>query len=140
MTLDVKGVEEEVGKSDQEGFSCVLVDTKDPRLLIAGTVAVPFDFGEIESAILLVSDDKGELIARCVMGQQAFEGKTWDFEFNLKRDLIMNSLVLLSHRDGDDLFVAKVHLGTFAIVDIEDVSELTSKGSLPDRTSSQRPK
>jgi len=38
-----------------------------------------------------------------------------DLEFNIKRELLKNSYVVVTHRDGDNLYMAKIILGSFNI-------------------------
>jgi hypothetical protein len=108
--LDVRG-RAGTPKFDQKGFSVILQDLRSDEQL----ASIPDTFGTIESAVLVVTNAAGKRLCRAVLGPQRIEGASTDFEFNLRRDLLANSHLLVSHRNGDDLHVAKIILGSFEI-------------------------
>jgi len=112
--LDVRG---RAGspKSEQEGFAVILHDPHTDEQLVLGLACIPDTFGKIESAVLVVTDAAGKKLCRAVLGPQRLEGPSTDYEFHLRRDLLANSVLLVSHRSGDDLHVAKIVLGSFDV-------------------------
>ena len=95
--------------------SVVLVDTRPEDLLVHGIAAVPDSFGAIESAVLIVVDESGRRLCRAALGAQRLSHSTSDFEFNIRRELLAKSYILVAHRDGEDLHLAKFLLGSFHV-------------------------
>src|SRR5882762_9060918 len=116
LQVEVHGLPDKMGKSDQKGFSVVLVDVGDPDL-IHGILTVPDSFGDIEAAVLMIYDGTGKKIGRVMIASRVIAPGEKVFEFELARDLLQNSYIGVSHRDKDDLHVAKVILGAFSVID-----------------------
>jgi hypothetical protein len=112
--FDVRGLPD-TPKADKDGFSVVLVDSGSDVLVVQGVAAVPDSFGAIESAVLIVTDPAGRRQSRAVLLPQRLEGKFSNFEFDLRRDLLDKSVLVVSHRDNEDLHVAKFILGSFHV-------------------------
>ncbi len=112
--FDVRGLPD-TPKADKEGFSVVLVDSGSEVLVVQGVAAVPDSFGAIESAVLIVTDAAGQRLSRAVLLPQRLEGRFSNFEFDLRRDLLDKSVLVVSHRDNQDLHVARFILGSFQV-------------------------
>jgi len=101
--------------SNQKGFSLHLIQTKKKDGLVLGLLTVPDAFGPIEAAVLSLIDSKGVKIGRIVLGAQILDKGSRDFEFDLERSLLKNSVIQISNREGDDFHIAKVSLASFRI-------------------------
>lgn len=113
--MEVSGIADQPGKSNRPGFTLLLIDVNDKESLISGLLSVPDEFGGIEACVLTIIQPDGKKIGRVIMGAQILDKGKRDFEFNLTKTLLEKSLIQVSHRKGDDLYVAKISLGTFPI-------------------------
>lgn len=101
--------------ADKDGFSMVLVDFASDILMVQGLAAVPDSFGTIDSAVLIITDPAGKRLSRAVLAPQRIHDKFSNFEFDLRRDLLEKSVLLITHRDKENLSVAKFILGSFHV-------------------------
>ena len=115
--IEVEGIKDKLGKSTQGNIEVVLVDVGN-KDLISGLVTITKKFKEVESAILVIYDGDDK-IGRVILGVQENKENGIDpsYEFNLSRRLLKNSVVLISLRKKDDLYIYKVRLRKFDIID-----------------------
>lgn len=114
MEIQSKGDPEAPFKSTVEGVTVTLIEDASENLINA-LVTVPAEAGPIETAILVITNPSGEKVGRIILGAQALEKGSQDYEFSLAENLLKNSMVLVSHREKDDLHAAKILLGTFPV-------------------------
>ena len=112
---EVRGVAGKLGKSDHDGFSVLLVNTGSD--LIHGILTIDVQLGPVETAALMLFDRTGKEIAQIPIQPEDIETGKKDFEFQISRELLEHSCIAVSHRDKNDLYVAKVLLGTFVVID-----------------------
>jgi hypothetical protein len=112
--FDVRGLLD-TPKADQEGFSVVLADLSSDDGLIRGIATVPNSFCSIEAAVLIVIAPDGKRLARAVLLPQRLEDKSSNFEFDLRRELLEKSVLVVSHRGNQDLHAARFILGSFHV-------------------------
>lgn len=114
MEIQSKGDPEAPFKSTAEGVTVILIENASENLVNA-LITIPAEAGPIEAATLVITNPSGEKIGRIILGAQTLEKGSQDYEFSLAEDLLKNSIVLVSHREKDDLHVARILLGTFPV-------------------------
>jgi hypothetical protein len=118
IQFEVKGITQNSPRANKPGFALALLDSQDETQLVLAAATVPESFGAIESAALVVFDENGKKLCRAVLAPQKTDPKKHvTLEFNLRREFLKHSYVVVSHRKGDDLTVAKFLLSTFPVVD-----------------------
>lgn len=116
VQLDVKGLPG-TPKADKEGFSVALTDSRSPILLVSGVATVRDTVGAIEAAELIVQDKAGNRLSRALLlPWRTDKLAVSSMEFNLRRDLLEKSFILIRTRKGDRVTTSKVMLGTFHVV------------------------
>jgi len=116
--VEIKGIAQNSPRANKPGFALALVDSQSESQLVLAAATVPEDFGAIESAVLVVFDENSKRLCRAILQPQRMEPKKQvTLEFNLRREFLKHSYVVVSHRKGDDLEYAKFILSTFPVVD-----------------------
>ena len=118
LEFEVKGITRDTPRANKPGFALALVDSQSETTLVHGVATVPESFGEIESAALVVFDEKGKKLCRAVLAADKLPGrKQVVLEFNLRREFLKDSYVVVSNRKGEDVTMAKFILSSFPVVD-----------------------
>lgn len=113
--LEVKGLPD-TPKSNQDGFSGALLDSGSDVHLVKGVAMVRDSVGKIESAQLLVRDQAGKNLMRAVLLPWRVDGQqVSNMEFDLRRDLLEKSYIVIRSQKGDTVTISKVMLGTFHV-------------------------
>ena len=119
VELDVKGLPNSP-KAAVGGYFVALLDSGGEALQVSAAATVRDTVGSIESVQLLARDKEGKLIVRALLSAEKVEGQSTSMmEFNLRRDLLENSYLLIKTRKNDTITVAKVFLGTFHVAIFE---------------------
>lgn len=115
VQLDVKGLPNSP-RATEEGYYVSLLDSGVEALQVTAAASVRNTVGIVESAQLLARDKEGKLVVRALLLPWKLEGQSSStMEFDLRRDLLENSCLLIKTRKGDTVTVAKVFLGTFHV-------------------------
>lgn len=117
----VEGIPDDVSASTQDGFQCILTQAESNPSIADATLNIPMDFGSIDSAILILNDPKGDRVARCLLAVESPEADTRYCEFNLRKDLLKQSYILLTRHDEGNVYIATVKLATFGITNYEAI-------------------